>query len=293
MQNFKKIKFINSFSKSEFILLNINKKLYLKKKIRNPKKRDYESILKNNYFYNELNINKVKSQYIDIRSFKDLKTKKYFLSEYINGSSGDLILTNLGSTEINIISNFIDEYFYTLKKKVKWVKFSKNIIINKLNNINIKTKIPYLKKLFFKNKKKILKEIKDIKYYPSGFCHGDLTLSNMIIAGDKIYLIDFLKTYNDGITQDLSKIFQEFILGWSSRKLNEREILRSETIYRRIIKDNFFNSFSQNIQKVMRFEVLMTILRIFPYVDKNDKVTINWLNKSLNRINNKNFFKIK
>ena len=46
----------------------------------------------------------------------------------------------------------------------------------------------------------------------------------MIIEKNKIYLIDFLKTYNDGIGQDLSKIYQEFILGWSSRNLNEREL---------------------------------------------------------------------
>ena len=115
----------------------------------------------------------------------------------------------------------------------------------------------------------------------------------MIIVKNKIYLIDFLKTYNDGIAQDLSKIYQEFILGWSSRKLKDKEFLRSETIYRKVIKNNFFYLFPKNIRKVLKFEILMTLLRIFPYVDKNDKVTIDWLSKSLNKLNKKNYLKIK
>ena len=75
MKNYKNIKFINSFSKSKFVLININRKLYLKKKIRNPQKRDFESILKNNFFYKNIKIDNVKAQHIDIESLKDLKKK--------------------------------------------------------------------------------------------------------------------------------------------------------------------------------------------------------------------------
>ena len=116
---------------------------------------------------------------------------------------------NLGAflNKINAISNFIREYFNYIQKRIHWVRFNRKIITNKLDEIYIKIKIPYLKKLFNKNKKNVLKEINNINYYPNSFCHGDLTLSNMIIAKNKIYLIDFLKTYNDGIAQDLSKIY--------------------------------------------------------------------------------------
>ena len=188
------------------------------------------------------------------------------------------------------MEKFIREYFNILQNKVKWNKFDKMIVINKLKQVKKKIKIPYLIKLFDVNKKNILKEIDRIKYYPNSFCHGDLTLSNMIIIKNKIYLIDFLKTYNDGIAQDLSKLYQEFILGWSSRKLDERQLLRSKTIYKKIIRNNFFYSFPNNIRKVLKFEIYMTLLRIFPYVDKNDKITINWLEKSLQTLNEKNLF---
>ena len=48
MNNHKPISFSGSFSKSKFELISVNKKLFIKKKFINLKKRDFESILKNN-----------------------------------------------------------------------------------------------------------------------------------------------------------------------------------------------------------------------------------------------------
>ena len=115
-------------------------------------------------------------------------------------------------------------------------------------------------------------------------CHGDLTLSNMILKKNKICLIDFLKTYNDGILQDLSKVYQEFVLGWSSRQLSEQEKLRSKIICKKIINKKFFDLFSKKILKHLHFEILMTLFRIFPYVNKNDYLTIKWLKNSINYV---------
>ena len=124
----------------------------------------------------------------------------------------------------------------------------------------------------------------EINFYPNGICHGDLTLSNVIIEKKNIYLIDFLKTYHDSILQDLSKVYQEFILGWSSRYLNGNEKLRSEIYYKKIIDQNFFQLFSKKMLNFLNFEVMMTLFRIFPYVQKDDKITINWLLKSVEKV---------
>ena len=83
--------------------------------------------------------------------------------------------------------------------------------------------------------------------------------------------------------KDLAKIYQEFILGWSSRKLNKNEILRAKTIYNTILDENFFQIFKKNF-KLLKFEILMTLIRIFPYVDKKDIITINWLEYSVNKV---------
>ena len=128
------------------------------------------------------------------------------------------------------------------------------------------------------------KKIKEISMYPTGMCHGDLTLSNIILEKNKICLIDFLKTYNDSILQDLSKVYQEFLLGWSSRELSQQEKLRSQIISKKIIDKNFFKIFSKKILKHLHFEVLMTLFRIFPYVNKNDQLTIRWLKNSVNNV---------
>ena len=94
----------------------------------------------------------------------------------------------------------------------------------------------------------------------------------------------FLKTYNDSIIQDLSKIYQEFILGWSSRKLNSQEHLRSKIIYENIIDKNFFKSFSKQITNPLKYEIIITLFRIFPYVKNKDFETIDWLRGSLEKV---------
>ena len=89
---------------------------------------------------------------------------------------------------------------------------------------------------------------------------------------------------SDSILKDLAKIYQEFILGWSSRKLNKNEILRAKTIYNTILDEKFFSGFSKKILKLLKFEILMTLIRIFPYVDEKDIITINWLEYSVNKV---------
>ena len=77
----------------------------------------------------------------------------------------------------------------------------------------------------------------------------------------------------------MSKVFQEFVLGWSARHLNEDSILRSKIIYENILEKNFFNSFSNDIKTVLKFEILLTLFRIFPYVKNNDKTTYQMVRK--------------
>jgi hypothetical protein len=52
---------------------------------------------------------------------------------------------------------------------------------------------------------------------PTSMCHGDLTLSNVLIApeGDRIALIDFLDGYVDSSVVDMAKLRQDTLFGWS------------------------------------------------------------------------------
>ena len=282
--NEKKIYFKSSFSNAEFELIRSNNQMFLKKKIFSPSLRDFQSILKNNNMIEQLKIKNLKIPKIEIKNYKELLKKKSYKLIYLEGHSGDLIFLNSGLKEVLLIKNFLHEYFKFLNKRIVWVEIDKNIFFKKLDAIEKKIKIMELKSFFKRKKIFMRKKIKEISMYPTGMCHGDLTLSNIILEKNKICLIDFLKTYNDSILQDLSKVYQEFLLGWSSRELSQQEKLRSQIISKKIIDKNFFKIFSKKILKHLHFEVLMTLFRIFPYVNKNDQLTIRWLKNSVNNV---------
>ena len=183
---------------------------------------------------NVISIDNLKIQKINIKSYKSFLNSKSYKIPYINGLSGELIIKNAGIRELKQIKNFIILYFKNIKNLNTWKKINNRIFYKKLEDIEKKIKINRLLVLFKKNKSTLEKIIKNIKSYPTGVCHGDLTLSNIIIDGKKIYLIDFLKTYNDNILQDISKIYQEFILGWSSRYLSDSEKLRAKIFVKRL-----------------------------------------------------------
>jgi len=76
--NKKIISFRSSFSNAKFELVNLKRELYLKKKINNPKIRDFESIKKNNFFLKNIKIKNLNICSIEIKNFKDLKKKNIF-----------------------------------------------------------------------------------------------------------------------------------------------------------------------------------------------------------------------
>ena len=52
-------------------------------------------------------------------------------------------------------------------------------------------------------------------HVPVGTCHGDLTLSNILFKGDKLYLLDFLDCFVESPLQDIVKLRQDTLFGWS------------------------------------------------------------------------------
>ena len=100
----------------------------------------------------------------------------------------------------------------------------------------------------------------------------------------EIILIDFLSTYEENLIQDFSKLFQEFNLHWTARKYNKIDYLRSSIVYESIINYNFWKKIDSKLTNSLKLEFIMTILRIIPYVDKNDEKTINWIENSLDKI---------
>jgi hypothetical protein len=66
---------------------------------------------------------------------------------------------------------------------------------------------------------------------PMGFCHGDLTLSNILIqesTNDKIVLIDFLDSFLESPLSDMCKINQDLSHGWTIRMLATNNTTKQE-----------------------------------------------------------------
>ena len=275
-----------SYSKSQFFLIKKDNKFLIVKKPKKLDKRELLSIKKQNNFQSYFIENyKVTSAKI-LGNEKDIKNKKRYLIEYFDGKSGEDILLQGNKEEINILKKFFYNYFFKVKNNIhlelRDLKEYKEKIKNLKKNKNFK---------LIKNSKKILLFVDNIlkkKIYTFSLkkCHGDLTLSNLIVNFKKkeIILIDFLSTYEENLIQDFSKLFQEFNLHWTARKYNKIDYLRSSIVYESIINYNFWKKIDSKLTNSLKLEFIMTILRIIPYVDKNDEKTINWIENSLDKI---------
>ena len=190
----------------------------------------------------------------------------YFDMEFVNGVKfNDFIKVNtIEKTNFffSIILDFIFENIIDqninfedeIKNKINSITATNLIDNNIINNLKISSN----------------------KSLPSGYCHGDLTFENIIIANGKIYLIDFLDSYIDTPIVDISKLLQELDLNWSNR--NNQSNLTS------IIKNHFLKSILlDRVNKeisdmsIVNLQRKLTLMRILPYTN-NLKLKLELLN---------------
>lgn len=114
--------------------------------------------------------------------------------------------------------------------------------------------------------------------FPIGSCHGDLTLSNVIFnAMEGVVLIDFLDCFLESPLQDVAKINQDFLFGWSLRyapiSLRIKGALFGKAAYPQI--KGLYEQYRLQINLL----TLFALLRIVPYI--KDLITEKWLVESL------------
>ena len=116
---------------------------------------------------------------------------------------------------------------------------------------------------------------------PEGFCHGDLTLSNLLFNNDDIVVIDFLDTFLDSPIQDIVKIRQDTQFHWSLRmlKLNYDRVKIIQCL--NYIDNKLHNEFKKydfylNTYKIFQ---ILNFLRIIPYC--NNDYDVQFLKKRI------------
>ena len=270
----------DSFSGSKFQLFERKQKIYIKKFYKNISERDLKSFQKQqnfkSYFIKKYQVQSASIEKIDI-------TRKVITLNYYTGLSGSELILNGDIVIHKILNSFLKGYVQKLIETSEIEKFNAKPYLVKC--IKIKKKIlPKHMFLYKKIIKKIYSKLNRIKINFRGSCHGDLTLSNIIINGDekKIILLDFLNTFKETPLQDICKLVQDLRLYWSSRRLNKTNMLRAK-----IFCDNinpFLSIKKTPFYEILDLEMSMTLLRILPYVPENDFETIKWLEVSFDKL---------
>lgn len=204
--------------------------------------------------------------------FNFLEDKIYYCDmQYIMSESYDSFFLNISTTQLQRIIKFVNEYFdvVTSNKDVYDSTDIKDILLNKLLSFKntqhqniIDSLVDYVKLNTFKG-------------VPKTFCHGDLTLTNILFSSDKLYLIDFLDSYIDSYVIDLVKLKQDLYYQWAPKTQNVESIKIQQ------VNKHLWNFIEAKFAKEVKsdiFRILDVInwLRIEPYLtEKHHKAILN------------------
>jgi thiamine kinase-like enzyme len=212
-------------------------------------------------------------------------------SFYMEYRSGLNIIEYIAHTGSSHYIKLFQDIFRLIEKETDRCKndfVEMDAIKNKLEDITTKVSDNEIKKYIQTFSKKISKKKISI---PMGFCHGDLTFSNMILS-DKILLIDFLDDFINSPIQDICKLLQSVNLQWELliSKSSDLDILKLNIAYK-FLRNELNQGINQYLKKhkindeVLLILYTLTILRITPYV-KSDKI-MNAIKIELKRLEEK------
>lgn len=212
-------------------------------------------------------------------------------SFYMEYRSGLNIIEYISRTGRSHYIKLFQDIFRLIEKETNKCKdgvIETTLIKNKLEDITSRVSDAEIKKYIQTFSKKISKKKISI---PIGFCHGDLTFSNMILS-DKILLIDFLDDFINSPIQDICKLLQSVNLQWELliSKSKDLDILKLNIAYK-FLRNELKMGINRFLKKhkinndVLLILYTLTILRITPYV-KSDKI-MNAIKIELKRLEEK------
>ena len=114
-------------------------------------------------------------------------------------------------------------------------------------------------------------------------CHGDLTLENIIVHNDRLYLIDFLDSFYDSWVMDMGTLLQDVQALWSYRKepaISMNTVLRL-MVFRDVLVDTV-GAIDQKYQIEIYYALLLKLVRIYPY--SKDYATRQFLDEKLDQV---------
>lgn len=273
---------IKGHSNFEVKIINNKNKLFISKSSDNSNKEilkkqmdKQDNIYQNNFLF-PVKIPK-------IISFSENE----YIMEYIDDSINivDFLIKN-NFIKVNwFIKNIIfivDKYI----QKCNLQKINENVLVNKINDVKQKININ-LNNIIEKSFNYLYSNLKNIStyYIPVGYCHGDLTFSNILIDtnNNDLYLIDFLNSFIESPLLDIIKIRQDTKYYWTTNLCNfsfdyNKVIIMLNYIDKHI--DSHFEKYDFYKGTYKYFQIL-NFLRILQYCNnpKIEKYIINILDE--------------
>lgn len=205
----------------------------------------------------------------------------YFDMEYIHGMA---LSEYIKVIEVGKIKGFIEIMIRCLNPSVREEEGPENnIFADKISKL--KRELPYGES---KRITKCIDALSNHKWnlFSKSNCHGDLTLENIIVRNDELYLIDFLDSFYDSWLIDVSTVLQDVQCLWSYRLDN---VVNNNTrirlmIFRDILFD-YLKGIDERLIKEVQYGLLLKLLRIYPYA--NDEVTLAYLDHNLEQTYNR------
>lgn len=202
-----------------------------------------------------------------------------FSMEYVNGLTLAEYFRNI---KIGNIDSLAKIFFSIIYDNYSFDGNAKEIFVLKLKDLE--------KKINAKNDKLLSDVLFKLKNYGwsyciAGYCHGDMTLENIILSNNKLYLIDFLDSFYDSWMIDVAKILQDVECKWSYRfdKKNDKNLEIRLLIFKQLLIDKILLlKDGEKILSTIYCILLVNLLRIIPYTD--DLETIKYLKNEINKI---------
>lgn len=203
----------------------------------------------------------------------------YFIMSYVTGKNYKDFLNYSSPEEIQYFTNSIFRYIESLGfAELRYTADGFSLICTeKLKSI--KKHIPDSAFCEFLDNK--IRGTKNVNI-PISFCHGDLTLSNILFNKKEIFFLDFLDSYIESWVIDLVKLKQDLFYFWSILRDGDEPNLR---LMQSSIK--IWNSIEQKYSEIVSSDEFMILealnfLRIYPYAkEKKDILIIEKILKKL------------
>lgn len=204
----------------------------------------------------------------------------FFDMEYVRGISLSEYIQAIDVSKIDILVDIIINNIVDIKES--HADNVAEIFSNKFSDLKTK-----LREIPWANNGLLALDMLDSHDWSSfshSICHGDLTLENIMIKGDDIYLIDFLDSFHDSWLLDLGKLMQDIECMWSYR-YHETDV---NTIIRlRIFRDLLISkvqAINPQILIEIYYALLLHLVRIYPYA--KDNITFDFLANQTSRVMN-------